>query len=132
MIIKFFFSLFFGDSLRKSSSDLSCKSFTEIVGSGMTAKKPSMSTGRGGVKQILDRRLKAADGHNNNKTNKSSFKSLKESSVCIILCIYIYGFVVLFHPFIVMRRILYQMQIETISFFFRMERKIHDLLIINV
>ncbi|XP_025417050.1 Usher syndrome type-1G protein homolog [Sipha flava] len=56
-------------SLRKSSSDLSCKSFTEIVGSG-TVKKPFTSSS--GVKKILDRKLKAADGHN--KTNKSAFR----------------------------------------------------------
>ncbi|XP_003243130.1 Usher syndrome type-1G protein homolog [Acyrthosiphon pisum] len=64
-------------SLRKSSSDLSCKSFTEIVGSG-TVKKPFVSSG--GVKKILDRKLKAAaaavDAHN--KANKSSYKSIKE------------------------------------------------------
>ncbi|XP_026809600.1 Usher syndrome type-1G protein homolog [Rhopalosiphum maidis] len=64
-------------SLRKSSSDLSCKSFTEIVGSG-TVKKPFVSSG--GVKKILDRKLKAAaaavDAHN--KTNKSTFRSIKE------------------------------------------------------
>lgn len=66
-------------SLRKSSSDLSCKSFTEIVGSG-TIKKPLISSG--GVKKILDRRLKAMDGYNNtNKTNKSSFKLLKDVSI---------------------------------------------------
>ncbi|VVC25471.1 WD40/YVTN repeat-like-containing domain,Sterile alpha motif/pointed domain,Sterile alpha motif [Cinara cedri] len=62
-------------SLRKSSSDLSCKSFTEIVGSG-TVKKPLVSSG--GVKKILDRKLKAADGHNNCKTNKSTYKLIKE------------------------------------------------------
>lgn len=64
-------------SLRKSSSDLSCKSFTEIVGSG-TVKKPFVSSG--GVKKILDRKLKAAaaavDAHN--KINKSTFRSIKE------------------------------------------------------
>jgi len=134
MIIKFVFfsSLFSGDSLRKSSSDLSCKSFTEIVGSGTATKKPSMSTGRGGVKQILDRRLKAADGHNNNnKTNKSSFRSLKESSVYIILCIFTVSYRFIPSVFIVMRCVLYKMQIETISSsFHRTERKIHDLLII--
>jgi len=56
-------------SLRKSSSDLSCKSFTEIVGSG-TVKKPLVSSG--GVKKILDRKLKAADN------NKATYKSIKE------------------------------------------------------
>ncbi|XP_025200695.1 Usher syndrome type-1G protein homolog [Melanaphis sacchari] len=64
-------------SLRKSSSDLSCKSFTEIVGSG-TVKKPFVSSG--GVKKILDRKLKAVaasvDAHN--KTNKSTFRLIKE------------------------------------------------------
>ncbi|CAI6346023.1 unnamed protein product [Macrosiphum euphorbiae] len=62
-------------SLRKSSSDLSCKSFTEIVGSG-TVKKPFVSSG--GVKKILDRKLKAAAVDAHNKTNKSSYKSIKE------------------------------------------------------
>lgn len=68
-----------GRSLRKSSSDLSCKSFTEIVGSG-TVKKPFASSG--GVKKILDRRLKAADGHNKTNSNNkaSSFILTKEAS----------------------------------------------------
>ncbi|XP_050419684.1 pre-mRNA splicing regulator USH1G isoform X2 [Adelges cooleyi] len=62
-------------SLRKSSSDLSCKSFTEIVGSG-TIKKPLVSTG--GVKKILDRKIKAMDGNGNRTTNKSTFRLLKD------------------------------------------------------
>lgn len=74
----------FCDSLRKSSSDLSCKSFTEIVGSG-TVKKPSISSG-GGVKKILDRKLKAADGFGI-KTNKSTYNKLTNKEVDIIFCI---------------------------------------------
>lgn len=61
-------------SLRKSSSDLSCKSFTEIVGSG-AGKKPSMSSG-GGVKKILDRKLKATDGCGGKSTYKSIVKEV--------------------------------------------------------
>lgn len=65
------------DSLRKSSSDLSCKTFTEIVGSG-TVKKPLLVSS-GGVKKILDRKLQKAALDEN--SNKSSYKLIKEASV---------------------------------------------------
>lgn len=79
--ITFFFWAYY--SLRKSSSDLSCKSFTEIVGSG-TVKKP-LFVSSSGVKKILDRKLqKAALDGNSSQTNKSTFKLIREASILSI------------------------------------------------
>lgn len=66
--------------MRKSSSDLSCKSFTEIVGTG-TIKKPLVSTG--GVKKILDRKMRSSEGNIMKTNNKSTFRFLKDVSFLI-------------------------------------------------
>ncbi|XP_050539476.1 ankyrin repeat and SAM domain-containing protein 4B isoform X2 [Daktulosphaira vitifoliae] len=63
-------------SLRKSSSDLSCKSFTQIVGTG-TVKKPLVSTG--GVKKILDRKMRLSEGNGIKTNNKSTSRFLKDT-----------------------------------------------------